>query len=188
MNKNQSSTYPKIPIYSALILSTAAVVLTVLLFLKRDTIVYVDSMKLLSQYKGTIQAKAAYDKKVAVWKANIDTLTSELNAQITTYQKDKKKLSAREQKLTEELIGTKQQQLANYKSAISENASKEDQTITAQVYKEINDFLKKYGEEHGYDYILGANNTGNVVFAKPGKNITEAVLKELNGEFHPAKK
>jgi len=97
-------------------------------------------------------------------------------------------MSAREQKLSEELLTSKKQQLENYRSAISESATKEDQAVTGQVNKEINDFLKRYGEAHGYDYILGATNVGNVVFARQGKNITEEVLKELNAEYTDSKK
>ncbi len=187
MNKTQPH-YSKTPVYVSLAISILAFGFCVFLSLRGEAIVYVDSMKLLSEYKGTLQAKAAYEKKVAVWKANVDTLTTELNAKITQYEKEKKGLSARERKLTEELIVSKQQQLENYKAAISENATKEDQTITTQVFKEIGDFVKRYGEDHGYAYILGATNMGNVVYAQKGKNITDEVLKELNAHFQPGKK
>jgi outer membrane protein len=188
MSKTIPSPAPKWIIYFSLGASVVALIASILFFFKKENIVYVDSLKLLSQYKGTIAARAEYEKKTLVWKANIDTLTTELNDQINQYQKDKPKLSAREKKLTEDLIGSKQQQLENYKGAISENATKEDQAITSQVFKEISDFLKKYGENHGYDYILGATNIGNVMYARNGKNITEDILKELNAGFQPVKK
>jgi outer membrane protein len=187
MNRNLPPVLRRL-IYFSLTLSFVSLGLSSLLFLERDQIVYVDTMKLLSQYRGTTQAKAAYDKKVAVWKANVDILTIELNKQITQYERDKKGLSGHERKLTEEGIASKQQQLENYKTTISENTAKEDQVIATQVVKEINDFLNKYGEDHGYDYILGATNVGNVVYARRGKNITDEVLTALNGGSQPSKK
>ena len=187
MNRNLPPILRRL-IYFSLTLSFVSLGLSSLLFLERDQIVYVDTMKLLSQYSGTIRAKAASDRKVAVWKANVDTLTIELNEQITQYERDKKGLSGYERKLTEELIVSKQQQLENYKTTISENATKEDQAIATQVLKEINEFLNKYGEDHGYDYILGATNMGNVVYARKGKNITDEVLAALNGGSQPSKK
>ena len=175
-------------LYATSVASIVALVLAVLSFLQKGEVVYVDSLKLFANYKGSLKAKAEYEKRMAQWKANVDTLTAELNSGITKYQKEKAGMTAKEKKLTEELLTTKQQQLDNYRSAVSENASKEDQTVTAQVTKEINDFLKRYGEAHGYDYILGATNVGNVVYAKQGKNITDEVLKELNAEYQDSKK
>src|SRR6266487_697551 len=125
MSKMTPTPFPRWIIHVSLVFSVAAISLSLLHFLKKENIVYVDSLKLLSQYKGSVAAKAEYEKKVSVWKANIDTLTSELNNEITKYQKDKLRLTPREKKLTEELIASKQQQLENYKAAISENASKE---------------------------------------------------------------
>jgi outer membrane protein len=187
MNKNQSSS-PRTLTYLSLILSVTALTLALVFFLRKENIVYVDSMKLFANYKGSLKAKTEYEKKLTQWKANVDTLTAELNNSITKYEREKAGMTVKEKKLTEELIVNKRKQFENYKAAISENAAKEDQSVTGQVTKEINDFLMRYGETHGYDYILGATNTGNVVFARKGKNITDEVLKELNAEFQSSKK
>jgi outer membrane protein len=170
-------------LYVAFLFALAATVISLVALIRSHEIVYVDSIKLFSNYKGSLKAKAEYEKKLAQWKANIDTLTSELNNSFAKYEKEKARMSAKERKVTEELLMTKRQQTENYNAAVSENAKKEDQAVTSQITKEINDFLKRYGEEHGYDFILGATNSGNVVFAKNGKNITDDVLKGLNGAY-----
>lgn len=172
-------------IYSSFAIALVALLLAVIVFLKEDKIVYVDSLKLLTNYKGSKAAKEAYEKKVSIWKANIDTLTSEFNTAAQKYEKEKAGMNAREKKLTEELLTAKQQQLANYQQATAENASKEDKEVTAKVFKEVNDFLKKYGEKHGHEYIMGATTMGNIVYAKKAHDITEEVLKELNDQYRP---
>jgi len=177
----------KLPTFSIMI-SLAALLLTLFLSFKNEKTVYVDSMKLLSQYKGTLKAKAEYEKKATQWKANVDTLTIELNEKITQYEKEKGRMTLKEKKLTEELLTTKQQDLERYRAAVTENAAKEDQLITTQVFKEIGDFVKQYGEGHGYDYVLGATSMGNIVYAAKGKNITDEVLKELNAGYRDDKK
>jgi outer membrane protein len=175
-------------IYITFSMAVAALVLSIMATVNRGEIVYVDSIKLFANYKGSLKAKAEYEKKLAQWKANVDTLTAELNNSITKYEKEKAGMSVREKKLSEELLTAKRQQFENYRGAVSENAAKEDQAVTGQVTKEINDFLNRYGDVHGYDYILGATNIGNVVFAKKGNNITDEVLKELNAEFQVSRK
>jgi outer membrane protein len=172
----------------AIVLSLAAIALVSVLYFNKKEIVYVDSMKLITNFKGAKVAKEAYEKKIAVWKANIDTLTMETNREMAKYEKEKKGMTAREQKLSEQLIATKQQQLESYKQATAENASKEDQQITGKVFKEINDFLKQYGEKKGYEFIMAATNVGNIVFAKKGNDITDEVLEKMNAEFQSTHK
>ena len=179
---------PKAILYITLVAAVAAIVLSIISFIYKENIVYVDSMKLFANYKGSLKAKTEYEKKLAQWKANVDTLTAEFNNAAAKYEKEKAGMPARERKLSEELLVSKQQQFENYRGAVQENAAKEDKAVTAQVTKEINDFLNRYGESHGYDYILGATNVGNVVYAKKGKNITDEVLKELNAEYQDSKK
>jgi outer membrane protein len=58
------------------------VVLYGLFYGQQQDIVYVDSVKLLNEYKGMVEARAAYQKKAGTWQANIDTLTAELQASI----------------------------------------------------------------------------------------------------------
>ncbi len=171
------------------ILSIVAVVLALVALLGngRET-VYVDSIKLISNYKGAKIAKEGYERKAAIWKAYIDTLTIEFNKAVAKHQKEKAGMTERERKLSEELLVNKQQQLENYKQATSENASKEDQQITGKVVSEINDFLKRYGEEHNYEFIIAATTAGNIVYAKKDKDITDKVLEKLNANYQPAGK
>jgi outer membrane protein len=172
----------------AIVLALVAIALAATAFLSKKEIVYVDSMKLITNYKGAKVAKEAYEKKIAVWKANIDTLTMETNREIANYERTKKGMSAREQKLSEQLIGTKQQQLESYRQATAENASKEDKEITGKVFNEINDFLKQYGEKKGYEFIMAATNVGNIVFAKKGNDITDEVIEKMNAEYQSTHK
>jgi outer membrane protein len=172
----------------AIVLSLAAIAFAAIVYFNKKEIVYVDSMKLITNFKGAKVAKDAYEKKIAVWKANIDTLTMETNREIAKYEREKKGMSAREQKLSEQLIGTKQQQLESYRQATAENAAKEDQLVTGKVFKEINDFLKQYGEQKGYEFIMAATSAGNIVFAKKGNDITDEALEKMNAEYQATHK
>jgi outer membrane protein len=168
---------------AAIVVAIAALVIALLAILKEEKVVYVDSMKLITNYKGSKSAKEAYDKKVAVWRANMDTLTKEFNDAVAKYEREKNELTAKEKTLTEELLANKRQQLVSYQQATTENASKEDKEVTAKVFKEVDDFIKRYGEKHGYDYIMGATSMGNIVYAKKINDITDEVLKQLNEEY-----
>ncbi|MFZ6011386.1 MAG: OmpH family outer membrane protein [Bacteroidota bacterium] len=166
------------------LVSLAGVVfLTVYTLTTQHKFVYVDSAKLVSSYQGMQDTRKVYQQKAAVWKANIDTLASEVQQQIFKYEKESPKMSAKERQLSQELIRTKQQQLAEYQQAMNTKAQQEDATMTKQVVEQINAYLKKYGQDHGYPIIFAATEYGNIAYAKDGLDITEQVLEGLNKEY-----
>jgi outer membrane protein len=159
------------------------VVLTLYVLSIPQKLVYVDSAKLVNEFKGMHDARAAYQKKAAAWKANIDTLSSEVQLQIMNYEKDANKLTAKERQLSQELIRTKQKQLMEYQQALNTQAKQEDVKMTGEVVQQINTYLKKYGEENGYKIVMAATEYGNIAYADEGLDITEEVLKGLNDEY-----
>ncbi|HEY5750761.1 MAG TPA: OmpH family outer membrane protein [Chryseolinea sp.] len=148
-----------------------------------NAIVYVDAVKLVNGYKGMQQARKDYEAKASAWKANVDSLKIELEAKIKDYQKDHDRLSAKERALTEDLLRVKQEQFMNYQQVISEKIQKEDQELTTKVLGRVNDYIKRYGEEKGYEIIMAATQYGNIVYSKSDKDITEKVLEGLNKEM-----
>jgi len=149
----------------------------------RQEIVYVDSNKLINGYTGMVEARKAYQLKASAWKANVDTLANEVQQQIFKYEKESPKMSSKERTLSQELIRTKQQQLAEYQQALNTQAQQEDSKMTSDVLTQVNVFLKKYGEKKGYTIILAATEYGNLAYASEALDITEEVLTGLNSEY-----
>lgn len=152
-------------------------------FFKSGHIVYVDSNKLLNGYQGMIDARKAYQQKATIWKANIDTLTSEVQQQIFKHEKESPKMSIKERALSEELILTKQRLLSEYQQAMNNQAQQEDSKMTSDVLVQVNAYLEKYGEREGFKIILAATEYGNLAYADDELDITEEVLAGLNKEY-----
>jgi len=155
------------------------------LFFKNEKIAYVDSGKILNDYKGSAEAKKAYQSKAKVWQSNIDTLTSEVKTAIQKYEKSIATMSKKEQELSKQLIQSKQRQLADYQHGIQENAKQEDGKLTQSIVSQINAYLTKYGKEHNYKLILIANQSGTIAYAREGLDITPDVIDGLNKEYVP---
>ena len=152
-------------------------------FFKSDKVAYVDSAKILNEYKGSAEAKKSYQEKAKVWQANIDTLTNEVKSSIQKYEKSIATMSPKEQDLAKQLIQVKQRQLADYQHGIQENAKQEDSKLTEKIVAQINAFLTKYGKDHNYKLILIANQSGTIAYAREGLDITPQVIEELNNEY-----
>ena len=152
-------------------------------FTNQEKIAYVDSTKLLTNYKGMAQAQQAYQQKASVWQANIDSLTQETQVALQKHQQAVAHMSTSEKEKSEALVRTKQQQLINYQQAIQEKATQEDQQMTQTVVAEVNKYLREYGDEQNYKVILVANETGTIAYAQEGMDVTSEVLERLNSKF-----
>jgi outer membrane protein len=155
---------------------------------KSEKIAYVDSGRILNEYKGSAEAKKAFQSKASVWQANIDTLTNEVKYSIQKYEKSIATLSTKEQELTKQIIQSKQKQLADYQRGIQSNAKEEEGKLTQGVVVQINSFLTKYGKQHNYKLILIANQSGTIAYAREGLDITTTVIDEMNNEYLADKK
>lgn len=69
-----------------------------------------------------------------------------------------------------------QQQLMVEEQAIQE----ESRTKMDTLLKKVKNFIKDYGKQHDYDFILGANDGGSVHYGKADKDITADIVKALN--------
>jgi len=159
------------------------IALSCYVFTNQQKLVYVNTGKLINEYKGMLDARDEYRKKATVWKANVDTLTSEVKRQIMRYEEDNATLSVKERKLTQDLIRTKQKQLNDYQQAINTQAQQEDEKMTSEVVRQINAYIKKYGEQGGYKIVIATTEYGNIAYADEGLDITADVLEGLNKEY-----
>ncbi|QKG59091.1 OmpH family outer membrane protein (plasmid) [Hymenobacter sp. BRD128] len=140
---------------------------------KSVNVTYINPNKLLQGYHGAIAQRELFKIKSQDWQRRADSLNTEL------------------QNLNKALVTArvaKEQQLIHYRDAIQQQAQQENQRLTQAVLAEINAYLKQYGKEKGYTFILGATESGNIVYAAEGTDITEDVLKGLNAQYdrqHP---
>lgn len=172
----------KNPLYVAILailLSVAAIY-----FAKSNyQLVYVDVNKLIEGYNRTKVAKAEFDKKANLLKANVDSLMGNWQTELKNYEKERTSLSPKELKLKQELLGNKQQQINGYQEAIQKKIQEEDKKVTQTVINDINDYIKEYGKNHNYKIIFGASGGGNIMYADESTDLTEEVLKGLNAEY-----
>ena len=145
--------------------------------------VYVDVNQLLDGYKRTAIVKAEFQKKATAMKSNVDSLLGSWQKELKDYEKERSSMTAKEIELKQELLSNRQQQINGYQKAIQKQLQEEDLKSTQTVTNDINDFVKEYGKNNGYQIILGATGGGTIMYADEGANLTEEILNELNREF-----
>lgn len=147
-------------------------------------LVYVDINQLVEGYERTKTEREAFNKKANTLKANVDSLLTDWQNELKTYEKERSSMTKKELELKQQLLKNKQQQINNYQQAIQKQIQEEDQKVTQTVINDINDYVKEYGKKEGYRIIFGAKGGGNIMYAEEVSDLTETILKGLNTQYH----
>lgn len=142
-------------------------------------VAYVDAAVLLNKYEGMQEVREKMGKRKREWKANLDTLKSELDTERKKLIEEGSRLSQRERQLTEELINRKFTELQQYQQAVNKKAQEEENKLNGEVSQRINKVITEFANDNGYDVILSATQVGNLAFAKESLNVTEDILNRL---------
>lgn len=142
---------------------------------------------MLAKYQGMIDGQQSYQKKVLAWQNNVDTLSAGFQRAIRDYEHKSVSMSSKEKQLSQQLLASKQKQFADYQRAVQNNAKQEEAQYNQKIISSVNAFLARYGKQHNYDVILIASQTGTIAYARPGLDLTEEVIAELNNEYIKSK-
>ena len=153
-------------------------VITVILYLvykhfEKDKTVYVDNIELFSGFKMKLELEKKYKEVETVRKAILDSIYNEIKIKI-----ELNNISDKEQ-----LTILKREFLIKKEQFEKENAETMKQ-YNEQIWNQLNEYTKQYGDENNYDYIFGANGQGVLMYAKPIKNVTKELLEYSNKKFN----
>lgn len=149
----------------------------------QDKVMYVDNTKLLNEYQEKIDLENSLQKKIDAYSRKRDSISRVFQLEAQQFESQAQSLGqAVAQKKYNELMQKSQmlqQHLMQEEQAIqSESQSKMDTLLT-----KVKKFVKEYGKNKGYTYILGANEGGSVLYGADTKNITDDVVKALNDNY-----
>jgi len=143
---------------------------------------YIDSYRIRKDFKEFAEVQTKFDKEVAAWQAELDSVRQDLEAAGEEYQRQRLILSeeARKRK-EEELRGAEQkfQEQTNSTFGPDGKAERRNAELVKPILDKINAVLEKVAIENNYDYIFDAVN-GNIAYAKKELDLTDLVLQELN--------
>ena len=135
------------------------------------SLAYINSPQIMQRYHGTLAQRQLIEASATRWQRSLDSLTATLTTLRTARPSQQQ-----------------QAQLARYRVTLQEKIQSASQEADQALLQEVNQYLKAYGAAHSYDFIFGANESGNIVYAVSGKDLTEEVLQGLNQQYdqrHP---
>jgi len=144
---------------------------------------YVDVNLLVDGYTGMKVALQDFQKQSTALNAEADSILSIWKGELMKYEKERSGMTDKEKKAREELLDMKGKQVSAVMEGTKRRVAEAEKKLTEQVFGRVNDFVKRYGKEKGYRIILGANGSGNILYAEESMDITKDVQEALNKEY-----
>ncbi|MFD0931848.1 OmpH family outer membrane protein [Psychroflexus salinarum] len=161
-----------------IILSLAVVV--TLMSCNQEKTAYVDNTVLIQDYYKMKSTEARFEKKSQALSDELDSVAGEFQKEVQEFQQGMDRMSTANREKRQNELMQKQQMLQQRQQQKSQMLRQESDQAIDSLISEVKDLVAKYGEERGYAYIFGSNESANIMYAKEGLDITEDVLEELN--------
>jgi len=161
------------------------IILTVVLFTscQQQKIGYVDNAKLINEYQEKVDLEARLQTKITAFQKRTDSLRQTFQLEINEAEIQARKMTQENlQKLSQELQ-QKEQVLSQRVQFEQQQITQESQSTNDSLVKKVKTFVSEYGKTNGYNFILGSNEAGSVMFGKEDSDLTQTVLDALNAEY-----
>ncbi len=165
------------------VLFAIIVILSITSCQQTQKIGYVDNSTLINDYQEKKDIETKLQEKISVYENHRDSLSK-------TFQLEVKEAEVKARKMSQVNLQKLQQEFQQKEQIIGQRLQFEQQQITQEsqakndsLIKKVKAFVKDYGEANGYDFILGSNEAGSVMFGKEESDLTQVILDALNAAY-----
>lgn len=150
----------------------------------QDKIAFVNNSYVINDYLEKKDIEAKYQIKINAYNQKRDSISKALQLEYQSFQLKSKTLPEQEAQSEYEVLLQKQQMLQQQFQFEEQQISKQSQTEIDSLITKVKTFIKKYGKENNYTYILGTSDAAaSVLYGKEENDISETILKALNENY-----
>ncbi|QLE01121.1 OmpH family outer membrane protein [Galbibacter sp. BG1] len=150
---------------------------------QQNKIAFVDNTKLINEYQEKIDIEAKYKGKIEKFDKKTDSLSRAFQSEAQSFEAEAKSLPQSQAQEKYNSLLQKRQAMSQQLQMEEQKLSQESQQEIDSLIKKVRTFVKDYGKEKGYTFVLGSNEAGSVLYGEESKDITSEVLKEINEEY-----
>ena len=164
----------------------AAFVLVVFLFLgfgfRQPKTAYVDINEIYNNFTLKKELESKLDNISNARKNILDSVKIKVNVLSNVLEGTDKKNKKAVDSISGILESFKQEYYYKEQNFTQDNDAMTKQ-YSDQIWKQLNQYVKDYGKENGYEYIFGADGSGAVMYAAEGNNITDELKTYVNNRY-----
>lgn len=150
-----------------------------------SSIVYINIDSVLNNYDKYYDLQQKWQKKYKTSEAEFQNKQESLQKEVNDFQyKVQRGLITRSdaQQVEQQLYG-QQQNLLQLQENLRLELAEQEQVMMRQVLVSIMEYLEEIKAIYGYQYVLGTNFGGNILYANDSLNITDDVVEGLNADY-----
>ncbi len=154
-----------------------------------SSIAYVRSELLMADYELANKMRADFDAEQAQMESDLSRRQRNFQNEVESFQRgiNNATISMEQAQIKEQELMVKQQELIQLNDTYRERLARKEYEMNLELLEKISEFLERYNQEKGYDYILGYSPGGGILFADKQHDITDQVLQRLNAEYNAPK-
>ena len=144
---------------------------------------FVDNSKLINEYQEKIDVQDKLQAKIKIYEQRRDSVRQAFQIEINAAELKSRKMSQENlQKLSQELQ-QKDQMMTQRDQFEQQQIAQESQAQNDSLIKKVKNFVKDYGTKNGYNFILGSNEAGSVMYGNADSELTQTILDALNAAY-----
>ena len=150
---------------------------------QQQKIAFVDNSKLINDYQEKKDIEAKIQLKINAFQKRTDSLRQAFQLEVNEAELKAKRMS---QSAIQDLMKEFQQreQLLSQRVQFErQQIAQESQSKNDSLILKVRSFIGDYAKSNGYDYILGSNEAGSVMFGKEDSDITEVIIEAINADY-----
>ena len=150
---------------------------------QQQKIGFVDNSVLINEYQERKDIEASLNTKIEAFKTRTDSLRSAFELEIKEAELKARKMSQSAiQKLSQELQ-QKEQLLSQRVQFEQQQIAQESQKLNDSIINRVKAFVQDYGKSNNFNFILGSNEAGSVLYGEEASDLTQDILKALNENY-----
>lgn len=143
-------------------------------------IVFVNSDSLFEEYNFYKDQSSKFEEEQNRIKNDLKAESDRLQKDAATYQQQAIGMTNLERQKKEEEFGERQQRLMEKKDAMVSKLDQLRANSSEELYTRLSDFIKTFNKGKNYQFILGYQKGGGILYANDSLDITRQVIDGLN--------
>ncbi len=151
-----------------------------------NLIAFVDNEVLMDELLLAINMRNDFEAEQQRLENDLDRRQRSFQVEVERFQRDIQRghVTMEEAAVLEQELLRQQQDLFQLGDTYRERLARKEFEMNSELLDHIRDFLDRYNEEKGYDFILGYARGGGILHANKVYDITREVLQLLNAEHN----
>ncbi|MBU0764600.1 MAG: OmpH family outer membrane protein [Bacteroidetes bacterium] len=140
-------------------------------------ICYVDITKVFNEFLLKKELEALYQKEKDMKINSLDSIRFDLEVlsrKILANNTDKE--LQKQYNALNEIYLARQEEYIRFDKTITEKYDE-------QIWNQLNQYVKEFGEKKDYDFLLGTHGAGNLMYAKETRDVTDEMIIYVNQRY-----